>query len=379
MRTIDLRLDLHCTVRQPAEKLFPELEELRTASLLNEAKFFAVIESVVRQAPKLRAITIRAPSGFVCTQQGAYVTRSMYVHGSGMHEIGLLRTGFEDVQSNDGAWPVRDFVSQLVHRVQVAVPCLERFRIIGFAESEWQSNLVSARRVLEAMAHVPAIRHLNVLDLQLEIFPQNNPKCLSNLVKITERSVNLKVLRIRSGPNVDKNYRVSSEKWAPLLHQLGVNPPFRLETLEIDGLVTSKSAPTLDRVIKAHSLTLRRLILEHTNFHSPNTLRAFFYALADSNVNYYRSNWLYLHQRTMLVASTLSFYVVPDEVLHSDSGKIIKKEDTSSWDWIHVTWDIRESLPLVYDNHDGWWEEDWMRDCFLSTISSINSGAIRDY
>ena len=109
------------------------------------------------------------------------------------------------------------------------------------------------------------------------------------------------------------------------------------------------------------------------------TLRAFFYALSHSNLNYYQSNWLYTHQRTMLVASTLSSSQVPDEVLGQNSHGL-RASDESYSGWVHITWEVsREGTPLIYHNVDGWYGEDWMRDCFLSTISSLNSGVIRDY
>jgi hypothetical protein len=186
------------------------------------------------------------------------------------------------------------------------------------------------------------------------------------------------VLRVRSGPRSIREYRDSSEKWAPLLQQLGGDPPFRLQTLELDGLVSSQSAPTLDHIIETHSPTLRRLVLEHTNFHYPNTLRAFFYALSRSNVNYYKTNWLYIHQRTYLLPSTLCFIVVPDEVLtHS---QVVATDDESCLDWVRVIWDVNGyDVPLIYDNEDDWYGENWMKNCFMNALAAINCGAVKDF
>lgn len=343
--------------------------------------FFAVLEDVVRQARKIRGVIIRAPSTLAYIRDEPVVARSLIVPGTttgGTEWEGLLRADLEHLQSDEAAWPVRKFISRLVNRAQVALPHLEMLRILGFANSNWQSSLASSEWILNEVAYFPALQDLTTLDLQLEMFPHDDNRCMLSLAKIMGRNPKLEVLRIRSGPNVDEDYRISTENWAPLLLCLGDNPPFRLRTLEIDGLVTSRTAPTLDQIVKAHSPTLSRLVLEHTNFHFPNTLRAFFYALADSNLNYYQSTWLYLHQRTMLVASTLSFLHVADEVLRRTHHRAIGKDEGYSG-WVHITWDVSsEDTPLVYQNLDGWYGEDWMRNCFLSTISSLNSGAIRD-
>lgn len=134
-----------------------------------------------------------------------------------IHVHRLLDEDFEYIQSSYGALPIRDFVTQIVRRITMVLPLLEKSRILGFAESAWQSKLASTICMLEEIVSAPVLRHLNTLDLQLEVFSHKDSRCLSNLVKVTERNVNLKVLRIQSGPNVSRNFLKSSENWAPLL------------------------------------------------------------------------------------------------------------------------------------------------------------------
>ncbi|EUC51128.1 hypothetical protein COCMIDRAFT_31683 [Bipolaris oryzae ATCC 44560] len=299
------------------------------------------------------------------------------VYGDELEGLLILRSGQH--QSIE-AYAICDFVFQLVRCTQTTVSHLEKIRILGFAKSEWQSWLASAESILEGMAYVPILQNLTTIDLQLEMFPNSENSCMLNLVEITEQNANLKVLKIRTSPRSIRYYRTSSENWAPLLQQLGNNPPFRLRTLELDGLISSKSAPSLDRIIDTHSPTLRRLVLEHTNFHYPNTLHALFSSLAKSNVDYFKSNWLSLPGGYYLLALRVYFQTVFDEVMEPTFSHVDECDDESCWDWVKVFWDVSSfDTPLVFDNEDGWHGEGWMRHCFMNSVASINCGAMIDY
>lgn len=350
--------------------------------MLDEARLFAVVEDIFKQALQLRELIIRAPEGQVYTKDGHLMARPVpedYEEMCDDELEGLLILHSGQHQSID-AYTICDFVSQLIRCTQTIASRLEMLRILDFAKSEWQSWLASAESILDGMTYVPVLQNLTTIDLQLEMFPSRENICMSSLVEITKQNANLKVLKVRTSPRSIRYYRTSSEDWAPLLQQLGSDPPFRLRTLEFDGLISSESAPAMDRIVNTHNPTLRRLVMEHTNFHYPNTLHALFSSLARSNVNYFKSNWLYLHRGYYLLALRVYFQTIFDEVIEPTIRHIDECDDESCWDWVEVFWDVSSfDTPLVFDNEDGWHGEGWMRHCFMNTVASINCGAIRDY
>ncbi|KAJ6280067.1 hypothetical protein J3E71DRAFT_344720 [Bipolaris maydis] len=382
IHTLEIRLDLGSHIRQLGEEGTTTLDGLVTLEILNEARLFAVLESIFKQALQLRELIIRAPEGQVYTKDGNLMARRLPEDYEDMcdGELGGLLILHSGQHPSTRANAICDFVFQLVRCTQTAAPCLEVLRILDFAKSEWQSWLASAESILEGMAYFPVLQNLTTIDLQLEMFPSSENICMLNLVEITKQNPNLEVLRIRTSPRSIRYYRTSSEIWAPLLQQLGSDPPFRLRTLEFDGLISSESAPTLDRIVDTHSPTLRRLVLQHTNFHHPNTLHALFSSLANSNVNYFESNWLYLHRGYYLLASRVYFQMIFDEVMEPIFLHAHECNDESCWDWVEVFWDVSSfDTPVVFDNEDGWHGEGWMKHWFMNTVASINCGAIRDY
>ncbi|CAN9265233.1 unnamed protein product [Alternaria alternata] len=206
--------------------------------------------------------------------------------------------------------------------------------------------------------------------------------------RIFQRLTNLKNFLFRAPPGL---WGMCDEELTNELPLFGfseahphLSPPFRLRSLELDGLVTSTSAPTLARIINVHSSSIRRVVLKHTNFHYPNTLREFFTACANSGIHYYRSESLLFHETSMLVGTSLSFRVFEDkeDELHRDwSGEEDLDQcdllDTTCQDWVEVRFPSGRDI-LVYDNENGQNGDDWMYRAFMAGVSMIKDGALID-
>ncbi|OAG17339.1 hypothetical protein CC77DRAFT_287814 [Alternaria alternata] len=271
----------------------------------------------------------------------------------------------------------------LISSLQHAKQQLDSFKVLGFADSKWQMKLTSYPLLLYSMRRVCALRALTCLKLQLDMLALEN-ESMTSLVMMIESNANLKSLHLSAGPSSCQRWLSRSENWAPLLRLLGSSPPFRLRSLELDGLVTSTSAPTLARIINVHSSSIRRVVLRHTNFHYPNTLREFFTACANSDIHYYRSESLLFHETSMLVGTSLSFRVFEDEEdeLHREwSGEEDLDQcdllDTACQDWVEVRFPSGRDM-LVYDNENGQNGDDWMNRAFMAGVAMIQDGALID-
>lgn len=381
MHTIEIRPELHCRLDRVSEK--PPVYRLPCITRLIEVeKFLIIIDSILLGAPRLSRLTIRAPKGLSGMDDEYLIPEPRSSDIGPSRNVAFRRdsSGIQDHGHVIDAPSLSHLVSEMVRRGLIMVPHLQELRVLGFANTEWQSLLASAEMTLCELALQPSAYNLTTIDLQLEMSTRGPNNCLSSLVEVTKRTIKLKVLRIRSGPKALSQYRIPTEYWAPLLKQLGERkPPFKLHTLDLDGLATSKVAPTLDRIVAAHSCSLRRLVLGHTNFHYPNTLYAFFSALAKSDVSYFELSWLFLHHKSLLVASSLSFAQVPDEVLKMGVKDLRSDCDMSNYDWIVIRWDVdRHDAAVVYDNEDGFYGQDWIKRCCQNALTSIECGAIDD-
>lgn len=70
-----------------------------------------------------------------------------------------------------------------------------------------------------------------------------------------------------------------------ILHLLGDHPKFSLHTLELKGILAT-SGETFDKVFRVHAKTLRYISLEDVKLRAPNTILAFFQALAEIDLEY---------------------------------------------------------------------------------------------
>jgi hypothetical protein len=222
------------------------------------------------------------------------------------------------------------------------------------------------------------MRQLTTLDLELDLETQISNKLILILAAAARSCSRLRVLKIRTGPEADLHFKEKSEAWAPLLQLLGSDPPFRLHTLEIDGLVSSMKSPTLAHIVDVHASTLRHILLHHLNFHYPNTAREFFAALSRSNINYFFARWFKLHGRGYLTSSTLACRFLSDEILefHAEGG-IYK--DWSYQGWVDIEWNVHHiDQGLVYDWRDGGREHWGVKETFMEVVELVDCGAIRD-
>ncbi|KAI4687152.1 uncharacterized protein J4E84_005523 [Alternaria hordeiaustralica] len=258
---------------------------------------------------------------------------------------------------------------------------LEEFSVVGFG-LKWQTWLLGTPKSLfEAIS--PALRGLTSLNLELDMATLKTDAYMLALVKLINTNANLQALALSVGDQGIGKYQIRNESWAPLLQLLGGSPPFRLHSLHINGLVTSTTAPTLASIINAHSSTIRRIVLKNTNFHYPNTLRAFFRACANSAVSYYETENFYLHERTMIVGRYLADDVLEydNAELHEDVNNNHCDSDASCHDWVKVNWDSfdeEDKWKLVFENEQGQKRRSYMYDTFMDVVEMVKEGSLRD-
>ena len=242
------------------------------------------------------------------------------------------------------------------------------------------------------MNRKPFLQNMTTLDLQLDVFTHTTGIMLKKIGGLIGSNPNLKVLKLRAGPRIGSAYRIPNNYWAPVLQALGSDPPFRLDTLEVEGLITSTTAPTLARVVEAHSPTLRRLVLVHTNFGHPNTVRAFFDTLAMSEVRYYAWKDFLVNPTGYLMNSQLKFSIVGDEVLRPRYSLITEKEfetaslqtiydlahtTSSDKDWVRITWDVVDNNKLsIWDGENNLLGKGGIKAAFRNVGVAIDCGVI---
>ncbi|KAI4939500.1 uncharacterized protein J4E92_000785 [Alternaria infectoria] len=269
----------------------------------------------------------------------------------------------------------------LVDTIRLAPQQLEEFRVVGFG-LKWQTWLLGTPKSLfETIS--PTLRGLTSLNLELDMATLKTDAYMLALVKLINTNANLQALALSVGDQGIGKYQIRNESWAPLLQLLGGSPPFRLRSLHINGLVTSTTAPTLASIINVHSSTIRRIVLKNTNFHYPNTLRAFFRACANSAVSYYETENFYLHERTMIVGRYLAEDVLEydNAELHEDVNNNHCDSDASCHDWVKVNWDSfkpEDKWKLVFENEQGQKRRSYMYDTFMDVVDMVKEGSLRD-
>jgi hypothetical protein len=135
-----------------------------------------------------------------------------------------------------------------------------------------------------------------------------------------------------------------------IMRALGKNPVFSLESLELRGL-TADSRVTFSQVLGAHAKTLRFLILDEVELRAPNTTLAFYSALADLDLQYYRTS-NFRSRAGYVVACKVRDTNIEDEVLEWDSASMEKDETYKGW-VLHSRECKRPEDWLVYDWRHG--------------------------
>ena len=279
------------------------------------------------------------------------------------------------------ALPIYRVMHALVDTIRCAPQQLEEFRVVGFG-LKWQTWLLGTPKSLfEAIS--PALRGLTSLNLELDMATLKTDAYMLALVKLINTNANLQALALSVGDQGIGKYQIRNESWAPLLQLLGGSPPFRLRSLHINGLVTSTTAPTLARIINVHSSTIHRIVLKNTNFHYPDTIRAFFTACANSAISYYETDNFYFHERTMIVGRYLADDVLEydNAELHEDVNNNHCDSDASCHDWVKVNWDSfdeEDKWKLVFENEQGQKRRSYMYDNFMNVVDMVKEGSLRD-
>ncbi|KAJ4376026.1 hypothetical protein N0V83_001306 [Neocucurbitaria cava] len=240
--------------------------------------------------------------------------------------------------------------------------------ILDFTTNVWQATIPWTMPVLTSLVKASSLRWLTSLELDLELFTDTSDEGMTQIVSLIKRNKMLKHLRLRAGINLDPHLRPPSKNWSPLLDLLGTDrPPFRLQTLDLDGLITSGTT-TLDRIINIHAPTLRRIVLNHINLRRPNSLRAFFAALTKTGLNFFATNNFLINDTFWLSDGVLKIHSKPDEVLTGSS-----ESDQTYKDWVHITWHTkRRDEWAIYDNVNGAYGELWMKDMIWGVIHSMD-------
>lgn len=380
IRTLEIFFDLNCISN--GVRLLPLDGSACMEATIGDHEAHARFSALFSRMPSLRNLLIHAPCYQSDTLNDAILPAFLPFHG------GLLRPGLryaiwegeetDHIHTIDVA-SYQTLLPKLLHTVRVKLPNLEQFSIFGFANSRWQSSLAGTEGVLEAMTAKPVLRALTTLNLELEMSTDNTCIALTKIGELIGSNPNLRVLKLRAGPGTCFTYRTPNSHWIPLLQVLGSDPPFRLHTLEVDGLIASTTAPTLNSIIEVHSPTLRRIVLENTNFRLSHTTRAFFNALAKSEVQYFawKRVLIHSHPRSYLRGTHLRHYIVEDQVLTSLWNHGITPVPNSDKDWVLIMWDQDPLDTLsVWDGEDGLVGKDGIKVAFKNVVEAIDCGAI---
>ncbi|KAF1935185.1 hypothetical protein EJ02DRAFT_471383 [Clathrospora elynae] len=377
VRTIEFDIQFHCPRPERQEEKEPEEEgqrededegspcidvRLRMGGLQDQ------LVGIFERTVNLKKLVVLAPTALTGTRAG---------HGS-FHQVGGYVV-FARASAHPDHPHVVDIQSfrllyyTLTRSMRGVIPQLDELVIANFAQSQWQSSLTPQNPVVGTLNEWPAMHNLKVLDLQLELYTHRSDIAVRRIVASIGDNARLQVLKLRAGPWGASKFQTRSEGWAPLLQLLGTNPPFRLRTLEIDSLVTSATAPTLDRIINVHAASIRRLVLTRFHLYRPNSFRAFFAALAETNIEHFELWKFWLHGRSWVVNSTLTHSILSDE-------DFFDANDEESSDWVNISW-VRHGSEggITYDNAGDLRGEGWMKDRLMEAVTMVDSGALPDF
>jgi hypothetical protein len=131
-----------------------------------------------------------------------------------------------------------------------------------------------AARTLDPL-HINFENYTTLRTLSIEYHPDDGNKFLS----VLSQTKCLRTFMLKQ-----KCVGIRSAKWSKrsdkILHLLGDRPKFSLHTLELKGIFAT-SPMTFDSIFRAHATTLRYISLEDVKLRPPNSILAFFEALAE--------------------------------------------------------------------------------------------------
>jgi len=167
---------------------------------------------------------------------------------------------------------------------------LEAFECRGFDDPAWSPILAPSPAVLTSLRwDYQCYALLQQLHLQYDVYATERSTLFLSVLEYTAK---LKQLNVALAGEIGQFSRVSSERISfisqvttHLFTKLAPRPPFFLTHLKLKGICANGEV-TMDKVVRAHMNTLRILRLEDFWFLLPNSLRSFFEALANANVEY---------------------------------------------------------------------------------------------
>lgn len=276
-------------------------------------------------------------------------------------------------------WPIPDYESpsalflSIFTAVVRADIQLDAIEFIGFACDTWRSRRAPSNTILSTLHDSSRMQHLTTLVLELDLFQGSSNEAPALLINILKRSSSLKSLDLVVKPGFSAITINHEEACHGLLHCMGSSPPFGLEYLRLMGLVAN-SDMTLDRVIRAHSKTLKQLHLRNVQFNYPNTLRGLWGSLLDTDIERFAIRKFMLNGSCSYNKAALHEKTVGDECLQWDAN-----EDESYKDWVMWTLEKRDSdHHLVWDAIDRRGRYGSIKDDFIDEIMAIDCGACRD-
>lgn len=378
MRELVVNLHIHCHAPKDQRAALVMNSGTHAMDFLTFVEYCFV--AVFKRATNLKKITIVAPAAipldghetFICTWQHPMMqnqcqasTSSHDPDGDHYHDIsqGLLR----------------QIPELIIKWMRYAPSRLHEVEILGFTKTTRLGQLIRPADILVHLKGWPCHNNLTSLTLQLNLTVlRSGHNLLDGVAGLIGNTARLKHLKLSASPPT-KVYREPSETWTQLLRTLGSDPPFQLDTLELDGFVTSTSI-TLNRVVRAHLKTLRRITLQRTNFHAPNFLRPLCASLAESDIEYFGVREFFLHKNSWLAGCTMQWIFRLDQVLEFQGAPELSKKDLSYRDWIEVEFEDNDYADwLIYDNEDGQIGAEEMKVLFKQIVAAIDCGSIKDF
>ncbi|KAL6711472.1 hypothetical protein ACN47E_004406 [Coniothyrium glycines] len=324
---------------------------------------------ILGQAVRLQQLNLVAPSApYVPPPEISPLVHLPY----GYHNDNMLL-------SDHGAEPLEfwAFISEVFQELIVSGKGIETFRLLGFAKAEWLVQIFPTPSLLVDLSNSAIARSLTTLTLEVVLHSHLTDSNILSVAKLISSNSNLQHLTLNVGlPSL--SFTFPNENWSSLLDTLYKDPVFSLQTLEFSGLATCSSS-TLDQIVRTHSKSLRRLVLERTNFRAPNFLRPLFSSLAASRIEYFAFRELWLHNRTWIVSSRLSYAHLPDLVLEFTKDAESGRKDKSYRGWVDIVWPVSpRDAWIQWDNTDGKLGDEGMKRGLLEVVEAIDCGSIVD-
>ncbi|KAF2126726.1 hypothetical protein P153DRAFT_68739 [Dothidotthia symphoricarpi CBS 119687] len=347
-----------------------------------------MLVGILKRLPNLKHVGIRAPREITGLEGMDPVFSWQDLYGAFPRSCGLNRPSyiFRWNEVNHQA-PCMKFRG-ILKAIDTVQPKLDCFEITGFSNTVWQSFFAPPVQVAKGMSLMATLRNVTtlVLEFSLHNFEADTAvpaRALRHVISTIRGNANLQNLTLSLAPHTDPVFLDpgwAAEIWRPVLKFLATSSPFRLRSLELRG-ITAATAHTLDDVIRTHSATLRRLVLDTASFRAPNSLHAFFSSLAHSNVEFLSLREIALNGYLMLEMRIVSMRPLQydDGLDWEQGGDMDLCKDESYRDWIEITLDNSGDLgTMTWDYEGKRYIEGAMMEAMTQVVRMVEDGTIEE-